>query len=130
MFQELGGIESVREGVLDIVVNDYRKLYDNGTAIHFVAVFNSKIIAMSGAILKSDIPYRYFKVPFYGFIVDVYTDPKHRETGLATRLTKEVVGWLKSKGVTRIRLLASEAGRPIYEKLGFESSNEMILRCG
>jgi len=37
------------------------------------------------------------------------------------------VSWLKSKGVMTIRLLASEQGRPIYQKIGFIYTDEMAL---
>ena len=33
------------------------------------------------------------------------------------------------KEVAMIKLLTSAEGRLIYEKLGFESSNEMVLLC-
>lgn len=37
--------------------------------------------------------------------------------------------WLRSKQFVMIKLLASAEGQLIFEKLGFESSNEMALLC-
>jgi len=82
---------------------------------------------MAGAFLKSDIPYRYFSVPQYGFIGDVYTAEGFRRRGLAKHLSELALCWLGSKDVRMVRLLASEAGRPLYEKLGFTASDEMVL---
>ena len=129
MFRDSGAFNLLSEDAFDIIVEDYRKLYDRDEAIHFVAVYDSTIIARAGAFLKSDLPYRYFKVPFYGFIGDVYTESIYRRQGLAHRLSGMAVDWLKSKEVAMIKLLTSTEGRPIYEKLGFESSNEMVLLC-
>ena len=129
MFRDSGAFNLLSEDAFDIIVEDYRKLYDRDEAIHFVAVYESTIIATAGAFLKSDFPYRYFKVPFYGFIGDVYTESAYRRQGLAHRLSEMAVDWLKSKEITMVKLLTSAEGRPIYERLGFESSNEMVLLC-
>ncbi len=82
---------------------------------------------MVGPFLKSDLPFRYYKTPTYGFIGDVYTRPGYRGRGYAKRLSQHVLAWLQARGVRMVRLLASEAGRPLYEALGFHPSGEMVL---
>ncbi len=129
MFRDVGASNLLSEDVFDIIIEDCRKLYDRDEAIHFVAVCDSTIIATAGAFLKSDLPYCYFQVPFYGFIGDVYTESTYRRQGLAHRLSEMAVDWLKSKEVAMIKLLTSPEGWSLYEKLGFEFSNEMVLLC-
>lgn len=129
MFRDVGASNLLSEDAFNIIVEDYRKRYDRDEAIHFVAVCDSTIIAMAGAFLKSDLPYRYFQTPFYGFIGDVYTESTYRRQGLAHRLSEMAVDWLKSREVAMIKLLTSAEGRSLYEKLGFKSSNEMVLLC-
>ena len=129
MFRDIGISDLLSEDAFDIIVEDYRGLYDRDEAIHFVAVHDSMIIATAGAFLKSDLPYRYFKVPFYGFIADVYTESIYRRQGLAQRLSGMAVDWLKSKESVMIKLVASAEAQPIYEKLGFQLSGEMVLLC-
>ena len=41
----------------------------------------------------------------------------------------EDIIWFKSKEVVATKLLALVTGWSLYEKLGFESSNEMVLLC-
>ena len=61
-------------------------------------------------------------------IVNVYTEPDFRGQGLARRLMMTVLDWLKEQGFRSAALHASEAGRHLYEKLGFRATNEMQLR--
>ena len=129
MSRDAGASNLLSEDAFNIIVEDYRKLYDRDEAIHFVAVCDSTIIAMAGVFLKSDLLYPYFQAPFYGFIGDVYTEPTYRRQGLADRLSEMAVDWLKSREVAMIKLLTSAEGRSLYEKMGFESSNEMALLC-
>lgn len=42
--------------------------------------------------------------------------------------TKATIAWLKSKGVWTIRLLASEQGNPIYQKMGSKAAKFSFLR--
>jgi GNAT superfamily N-acetyltransferase len=60
-------------------------------------------------------------------ILNVYTDPDHRRRGIARRLMETIIAWCKREGLARVNLHASEAGRHLYESLGFEPSNEMRL---
>jgi hypothetical protein len=39
-----------------------------------------------------------------------------------------ILEWVKQQGFGAVNLHASDEGRPLYEKLGFENTNEMRLR--
>ncbi len=39
-----------------------------------------------------------------------------------------ILDWLKQRGFRAVNLHASAEGRPLYEKLGFEATNEMRLK--
>ena len=60
-----------------------------------------------------------------GYVMNVYTDPGFRGRGLATRLVQTCMDWLRSRGIRRVTLHASVQGRPIYERMGFKTTNEM-----
>lgn len=40
---------------------------------------------------------------------------------------KELIEWLKGKGVHNVRLKPSAVGRRLYEKIGFSDSGEMEM---
>ena len=127
MFFESGHFALLAANAEDVILNDYRHLYTSDKARHFVTRVDGCVVAMAGAFIKSDLPYRYFKSSTYGFIGDVYTKPSFRNRGVATRLNKAALRWLKTQNVEMVRLLASDTGRPLYKKLGFVPTDEMVL---
>jgi predicted GNAT family acetyltransferase len=128
MFREVGAEEELVANPEEKILKTYRDLYDEDKMRHFVSQEQGKIVACAGGFIKTDIPHSFFKPTYYGFIGDVYTYPEYRRQGKATDLTEKVIAWLKKKEVKEIRLFASEAGRDIYESLGFKQSDEMILQ--
>ena len=127
MFKDAGYESLLAENAKEIIKADYERMYAAKTASHFIKLEGDEVIAMAGAFIKDDIPYRYYKEPRCGFIGDVYVTPSHRGQGLATKLSKSCIQWFKEKNVSMIRLKASGAGKPMYEKLGFEPTDEMVL---
>ena len=61
------------------------------------------------------------------YLLNVYTYPEFRKQGLARELTLRVIGWCRAEGFNILWLHASQYGRPLYESLGFEQTNEMKL---
>jgi GNAT superfamily N-acetyltransferase len=61
-------------------------------------------------------------------IVNVYTEPAWRRHGLARGLMVAMLDWLRQEGYGTVSLHASDFGRPLYESLGFRSTNEMRLQ--
>jgi GNAT superfamily N-acetyltransferase len=70
-----------------------------------------------GRLSRSHLPY----------ILSMYTLPAFRGRGVATRLVEAMVQWARKRGYARVTLHASRLGHPIYQRLGFEDSNEMRL---
>lgn len=63
----------------------------------------------------------------YGYIWNVYVENNYRRQSIATQLTGAAIEYLSNLNCTKAVLHASPSGKPVYEKLGFMSSNEMIL---
>ncbi|HUT49635.1 MAG TPA: GNAT family N-acetyltransferase [Alphaproteobacteria bacterium] len=61
----------------------------------------------------------------YGYVWGVYVEAGWRCRGIARRLTEAAIEHLKGMGCTRVLLHSSPHGRTVYEKLGFEPTNEM-----
>ncbi len=62
-----------------------------------------------------------------GWILGIYTEPKFRRLGIARRVTETIVEWCRGEGFGYVSLHASQYGRPLYETLGFQATNEMRL---
>ena len=61
------------------------------------------------------------------YLLNVYTYPEFRRQGLARQLTQRAIDWCQAEGYKVLWLHASEYGRPLYQSMGFEQTNEMKL---
>jgi GNAT superfamily N-acetyltransferase len=55
-----------------------------------------------------------------GWVGTIFVSPAHRGRGVGRALTAEVIARLEARGCRTLVLVATEQGRPIYERLGFE----------
>jgi GNAT superfamily N-acetyltransferase len=65
-----------------------------------------------------------------GWIGAVGVAPEARRSGLGTALTEAAVQWLRGRGARTVLLYATEAGRPVYERLGFVAEERAIAWRG
>lgn len=85
-------------------------------------------VAHAGLELLDYMPVPASRDNLRGHIVNVYVYEAHRRQGLARHLMLTLLDWCAQEQIGLITLNASEAGRPLYESLGFEASNEMVYQ--
>lgn len=56
------------------------------------------------------------------YLHSMYTCPAYRGQGFARRIVQAAIDYCRAHGIRRITLGASDAGRPLYESLGFQSN--------
>jgi GNAT superfamily N-acetyltransferase len=88
---------------------------------------SGRVVAGGGIIRLAYHPSPRDPDPRRSWIVNMYTEPEYRRQGLARRLMEAMVEWCRGQRMANVYLHASEEGRPLYESLGFKSSNEMRL---
>ena len=59
------------------------------------------------------------------FLLNVFTEPAFRRRGIARSLVQTMVDWCREQGFIAVFLHASEAGRPLYQSMGFQTTSEM-----
>jgi predicted acetyltransferase len=101
----------------------------NDNFISWIACENNKIIATSGLCFYT-MPCSYKHLTGKtAYIMNMFTLPKYRKAGIAIKLFELVVKEAKDLGYKKIQLHASEMGRNLYKKFGFEEVNdEMVLK--
>jgi GNAT superfamily N-acetyltransferase len=62
------------------------------------------------------------------YVLNVYIEPEHRRQGVARAIMQAIIEWCRAQRTARLVLHASKEGRPLYESLGFESSNELRIK--
>jgi GNAT superfamily N-acetyltransferase len=103
---------------------DFAEQIADGTMAWFVAEEGGHIIATAAAFLRSGRSNILLDVE--ATLAGIYTAPGHRRRGIARELTLRAIEWCKAQNCVRIRLQASDAGRPLYESLGFKTFREMM----
>lgn len=127
MSEELGICHIFQDNVEEKIKQEYTKLYDEDKCFHYMIYDDDKIVAIGGAIIKSDVPFCFFKTPYYGYIIDIYCIPQKRRNGYATKIMETILTSLKEKDIKTVKLKASEKGKLLYEKFGFYNSGELEL---
>lgn len=62
-----------------------------------------------------------------GNILNVYTEPANRHTGIARALMSVALEYCRAQRIGTVILHASDDGRALYEQLGFRATNEMRI---
>ena len=133
MFEDMGFTAPM---VLDQVVAASRNFIEagltNGSYRGFLAVTDQDaVIAGAGLAITDWLAHPAApKQSRRAYILNVYTSPEHRRKGLARKLMHAVLDHCKAEGFITAWLHASEQGRPMYESMGFEATNEMKILLG
>lgn len=93
----------------------------------WLAEHDGAVVAGAGLWFHDWLPGPFSPDGVRGYIGNVYTLPSHRGHGLARALVVACVEECRRRRLTVVALHASEAGRPIYEAIGFADTNELRL---
>ena len=63
-----------------------------------------------------------------GYVLNVFVEPDYRGRGLARTLMEKAEADLRARGVTYAILHATDAGRALYECMGWAQTKEMAKR--
>ncbi|MGO9796396.1 MAG: N-acetyltransferase family protein [Terracidiphilus sp.] len=89
---------------------------------------NAGLPVASASLLVLDWPPHPFdpRGELRGYLLNVYVEPEYRKRGLAHQLVERCMAEARRQGIRVVTLHSSQAGRPIYERLGFHATNEMM----
>jgi GNAT superfamily N-acetyltransferase len=90
---------------------------DGGRPVGSGALWRMPWIPRPGPLGRGELPY----------VLSMYTAPRYRGRGVATRIVAALVDRARLDGFARVVLHASRFGRSLYEHLGFEAGSEMRL---
>jgi GNAT superfamily N-acetyltransferase len=100
----------------------------DGRYVGYVMEEEGEALASAG-IFFADFPPHYLQTAAgRPYLLNFYTAPEGRGRGFANAMLGICVEECRTRGYKTIVLHASPFGRPIYEKFGFEGTNEMMLR--
>ena len=89
--------------------------------IAYIAETDGNIIATAFLAIKEVPANPAFITGKTGTVLNVFTYPEYRRKGIATELLKRLIEEAKAQNLSYIELSATESGKPLYEKLGFQT---------
>ncbi|HEX5412020.1 MAG TPA: GNAT family N-acetyltransferase [Terriglobia bacterium] len=95
---------------------DWRCFLESSRQGCFGAEVDGKVIGTAATIVYEQR---------FAWIGMVLVDPEFRGRGIGTRLLRRTIEYLDEIGIQTMKLDATPAGRPIYQKLGFQDEYEI-----
>ena len=103
-------------------------LGDGGALAWVAAAHDGEIHASAVLLLFPRLPSPTSLAITEGYLLNVYVAPAARRQGIAAALVAASLDEARRRGLARVRLHATPAGRGVYERLGFRSrADEMEI---
>jgi GNAT superfamily N-acetyltransferase len=101
-----------------------------GDVVGWVAEAGGEVAGSGCLWLQETQPRPHLPTDRTPYLLSVFVEAAHRGHGIARALTAAAVAQAKAWGAGRLALHASDAGRPLYESMGFRATPEMWLDLG
>jgi GNAT superfamily N-acetyltransferase len=128
LFRDLGNIGPNDDtSILSEAIRGYleRKLAGDGY-VAWVAEVDDRVVAAASAVTLEKMPSVHNPTGREAYIMSVYTIPAYRRLGAGEAVVRAILTFAQEQGITRVSLHASDYGRPLYERLGFQpTTSEM-----
>ena len=117
--------------ILDVMSEHFKPWVEarlaDGRYLGWLTTEGSKVIAGAGLIVLDWPPHPFDpEGELRGYLLNVYVEPEYRKRGLAHQLVERSMAEARRRGIRVVTLHSSQAGRAIYERLGFHATNEMM----
>ena len=129
MFVDAGQAEDeTMQAMMENFLTWVRPRLSDGSYVGWIVEEDGRAVAGAGMWLIDFPPHWMDAEPVRAYLLNFYVDPAFRGRGLAYDLLTTAVEDARRRGIKVVSLHASKFGKPLYERNGFEPTNEMILR--
>lgn len=128
LFRDLGSVARTDEApALAEAIRTYMdRNMASGRYLVWVAEADDAIIATASVVLLEKMPSAHNPSGMEAYVMSVYTTPAYRRLGAGEAVMRAILAFTQEQGISRVSLHASDHGRPLYERLGFQpSTSEM-----
>lgn len=105
----------------------YVEAIPTGECVYWLASENGQTVGGGGFALRRYAPGYMLRDGVSAYVFNIFVEPEYRKQGIAREIMLRLMDEAKKRGIGRLDLHATEAGRPVYEKLGFESPDHVWL---
>jgi len=130
MFEEMGFRDARVLDRVEAVSREYfTEAFRAGTYLGWLAEdSNGQVVGGGGIVVAAWPGFPSEDHAKRAWILNMYTEPGARRQGVAKKLMQAMIEWCGSEDYGAVSLHASAAGRPLYESIGFQPTNEMSLK--
>lgn len=131
MFTEMGVDDAPSITRLrDLAVPWTRGALESGDAFGLVAEVDGRVVGGVTMSVNRTQPQRRVPDGRVAMVYGLFVVEDERGRGLGRRLVEGCVELARERGIRLVALHAAPRARPIYERIGFEASSEMVLFLG
>jgi GNAT superfamily N-acetyltransferase len=118
--EDRGFLSETEQSAVAAQLREYFPKHIGSDFIAYLAEMEDGIAATAFLVIEEKPANPAFITGKTGTVMNVLTYPEYRKQGAATALLKHLIDEARARGLSHIGLSATEAGKPLYEKLGFE----------
>jgi len=100
----------------------------DGSYRGWIAEAEGQIVGGAGVVISAWPGVPGSRLAKRAMILNMYVEREYRRRGIARALIQKTIAWCKAEGFSGVGLHASDEGRPLYESMGFLTTNEMRLK--
>ena len=108
-------------------VEESRRYFLDGDQTTVLALDGERVIGCATICYITIMPTFSHPTGKRAHLMNVYTAKEYRKQGVGMKMVNMLIDDAWSKGATEISLDATESGRPLYKKCGFEDSGECMV---
>ena len=108
-------------------VEESRRYFLEGDQTTVLALDGEKVVGCATICYITIMPTFSHPTGKRAHLMNVYTAKEYRMQGIGVKMVNMLIDDAWNKGATEISLDATEAGRPLYRKCGFEDSGECMV---
>jgi ribosomal protein S18 acetylase RimI-like enzyme len=128
MFEAMGVNQPALVAIRTATEGWAARMIDERKYIGWITCDESRPVASAGLLILDWPPTPHDPTGlFRGYMLNVFVEPEYRRRGLARALVEECRSEARHRGIRVVSLHASNTARPLYEQLGFRSTNEMYF---
>ena len=102
----------------------YRHAFEHGGHVALLVYDGDSFAGCGGVSFYRVMPTYHNPTGRCAYIMNMYTRPGYRRRGIASLMLECLMKEIRSRGITKVTLEATDAGRPLYEKYGFISMKD------
>lgn len=126
MLREVNGLSSEYEYDENFIFES-RRYFESGEQTTVIASDGETLVGCASLSYTWIMPTFSHPTGNRAHLMNVYTRADYRRRGISKKMVEILIDEAKENGVTEISLDATEMGRPLYESLGFKTSDSCMV---